>query len=343
MYNKISLKDIAKELNLSKTAVSLVLNNKGDANNISRPTQERIYAYAKKKNYKPNEIARWLSLGKTKTIGLIIPRISDSFYANIASYIERRAMEMGYTVFFSSSNEDPKKEATLIQSMFSRQVEGLIIASTQKNHAEIKYLKDNNLPFVLIDRHYPDIDTNFVVVNNYSGANRITKHLLKLARKRVGFITIKSDLKAMKERLRGYVEAIELHTENHNELVKSLDYEKFESQMDESLSDLIFLKKIDALVFSTHFLVRAGIRSLKRLGIEIPAKVAIASFSELSEFDLVNPPITVMRQPVKDIGNTAVDILFSELNELKDVKTMERTKKQRVLEPEFLIRKSCGS
>jgi len=126
---KIFLKDIAEELNLSKTAVSLVLNNRGDENKISKETQKRILDFAKKNNYRPNQMARGLSLGKSETIGLIVPNISDIFYARIAHYIELKAKEFGYNVVFSSSNENATIEKELIYSMLNRQVDGLIIAS----------------------------------------------------------------------------------------------------------------------------------------------------------------------------------------------------------------------
>ena len=129
---KIFLKDIAEDLNVSKTTVSLVLNNKGDENKISKATQQRIFAYAEKHNYVPNQLARGLSRGISETIGLIIPNISDIFYAKIASSVEKKAKSFGYTVIYSSSNEDPQMETELIRSMLHRQVDGLVIASTQK-------------------------------------------------------------------------------------------------------------------------------------------------------------------------------------------------------------------
>jgi len=146
---KVFLKDIAKDLNISKTAVSLVLNDKGDENKISKDTQKRILDYAKKHNYVPNQLARGLSRGKSETIGLIIPNISDTFYSMMAVHIERKAKDLGYIVIFSCTYEDHNKEAELIRSMLNRQVDGLIIASTQENQKEIEELKKMNFPFVL--------------------------------------------------------------------------------------------------------------------------------------------------------------------------------------------------
>lgn len=338
---KLYLKDIAKNLNLSKTAVSLVLNNKGDENKISRETQEKIIAYVKEHNYMPNQLARGLSRGKSETIGLIIPNISDTFYSKIAGYIEAKAMERGYTVVFFSSNEKPDKESRLIQFMLNRQVDGLIIASTQKNHDDIRLLQDYPLPLVLIDRHYPDITTNYVVVDNFGGVNKATKHLLALGRRKVGFVTIKSDLEAMKLRLNGYQDALtDAGYPADEKFVKFLNQSEIESEMFDAIRLLTQLEeKVDSIIFSTHYLLVEGLRVMRNIGVKVPEDVAIISFSELAAFDLVDPPITIVQQPVKDIGNIAVELL---LKEIEGKKKNEVQTSQIKLDVELVIRRSCG-
>lgn len=337
---KVFLKDIAKDLNVSKTAVSLVLNNKGDENKISQNTQQKILAYAKKHNYVPNQLARGLSRGKSETIGLIIPNISDTFYAKIAGFIEKKAKERGYTVVFSSSNEDPKKEAELIRSMLNRQVEGLIIASTQQNKQEIRSLKDGNFPFVLIDRHYPENDTDYVVVDNFGGTKMATEHLLNLGRRRTGFVTLKSGLEALRQRLLGYQDALRnFNIEPEKELVKELSPKNYEKEMNLAIRELLRLpNSVDSIVFSTHYLTSSGLRVLKRLNVKVPTEVAIVSFDELSAFDLVDPPITSVIQPTVDIGNLAVDILINKIEGKSPT-----VKDKRILDTKLAIRKSCGA
>ena len=336
---KIFLKDIAKELNLSKTAVSLVLNNRGDENKISQDTQKRILDFARKNNYRPNQMARGLSLGRSETIGLILPNISDIFYAKIAHRIELKAKEFGYNVVFSSSNEDADMERELIYSMLNRQVDGLIIASTQKNAKDILKLRDSKFPFVLIDRHYPDIKTNYVIVDNLGGVKYMTQHLLKNRRTNIGFISIKSQLDAMLQRRLGYELAL---TENgfeiNAEIIKELDLFNYQVEMKKAIKDMVKgSNALDAIVFTTHYLAASGLRELKLLDIKVPNEVAIISFDELGAFDLVDPPITASKQPVDAIGNEAVEILVNEI-ENKNIKIENK----RVLKTELLVRKSCG-
>ncbi|GAB5553593.1 MAG: LacI family DNA-binding transcriptional regulator [Saprospiraceae bacterium] len=337
---KIFLKDIAKDLNLSKTTVSLVLNNKGDQSKISKDTQQKIKDYVKKHNYVPNHLARGLSRGKSETIGLIIPNISDVFYAKIADCVERKAQEFGYTVIYSSSNEAPKKEAELIKSMLNRQVEGLIIASTQQNQVEIEALKKANFPFVLIDRHYPESATNHVVVDNFEGTKILTEHLLQLGRRKIGLVSLEPGLEAIRQRRLGYEAALEdFGISSKPAWVKELNKDDYPAEMKQAIKELwSFPNAVDAIVFTTHYLTALGLRELKNFKIKVPQEVAIVSFDELSAFDLVDPPITSVTQPVVDIGKAALDILMNEITN-KNSKNI----KQSVLDTQLIIRKSCGT
>jgi LacI family transcriptional regulator len=336
---KIYLKDIAQNFGLSKTTVSLVLNNKGDENKISAKTQKKVLEFAKMHNYNPNQLARGLSRGKTETIGLIIPNISDTFYAMIAGHIEKKAKEFGYTVVFSSSNENPADEERLIQSMLNRQVDGLIIASTQQNQNDIENLKNSNFPFVLIDRHYPNIETNFVIVDNFGGTKDLTQHLIRNGRRKIGFVTIEPNLDAIEQRLLGYKDALKTAgIEVKGEYIKQLNSVEYQKEMKRTIFDLVKPSAtVDAIVFSTHYLTASGLRELKLLNCKLPEEIAIVSFDELGAFDLVEPPITTSKQPVSEIGNLAVEILINEI-ENKNIKIENK----RVLQTKLLIRKSCG-
>lgn len=334
----IFLKDIAKHLGLSKTTVSLVLNNKGDEAKISTITQKKIFEYAKRNNYSPNHLARGLSRGKTETLGLIVPNIADSHYAVIAQQIEERTKEMGYTVVFSSSNENPKDEGKLIRTMLNRQVDGLIIASTQQNHNEIELLKKNNFPFVLIDRHYPEIDTYSIISDNFGGVKKATRHLIELGRHKIGFLTLDSKLEVLKLRKKGYLDTLKKNNMEFS-MVKELDQIRYNQEMEGAIHDLINgTNKVDALIFSTHYLTALGLRELKKNKINIPKDIAVVSFDEMSAFDLLDPPITSIIQPVKQMAKQAAEVL---INSIENKLIMEQ--KVNVLETEMIIRKSCGS
>ena len=336
---KIYLKDIAQSLQVSKTAVSLVLNNRGDEHKISKETQKRILDFAKEHNYKANQLARSLSTGKSETIGLIIPNISDIFYARIASAIEKEAKELGYSVVFSSSNEDPEIEKEHILSMLNKQIDGLIIASTQKNHEEIMRLSEMNFPFVLIDRYYPELETNYVIVDNHDGIRNVTQHLINLENERIGYVSIKPHLDAIKQRLLGYENALVSNDIAVNRyFIKELNNDHYQEEMKQAIRELMEAPNpVSAIVFSTHYLTASGLRELKALNYKVPDDVAIVSFDEMGAFDLVEPAITSITQPVNDIGNHAVQILVDEMEKNGTV-----NEKKKILETGLIVRNSCG-
>lgn len=334
-----SIKDIAKHLNVSVPTVSLVMNGRGDEKRISQDTQKRIIKYAKEQQYKPNIFAKGLKKGRSEMIGLIIPNISDVFYAKIASRIERKAARQGYTVIYSSSEESGTKESALIRSMLERQVEGLIIASTQKNEADILELKRMKFPFVLVDRHYPDIDTDYVIVDNKGGIEKAVNHLLKREMSKIGFVTLKPGLDAIKNRFLGYRKALEDNGTAFNpDYVQELTIENYTEEMSGAMDRLLELESpVDSIVFSTHFLTTSGLRALRARHIRVPDDVKIISYDEFSPFDLIDPPITIVTQPVMNMGDHAVDILLGKL------KSSSIESAQIVLETGFTVRKSCGA
>lgn len=326
-------------MNISKSTISLVLNGRGDEKRVSKETQERIIKFAKENNYQANQLARGLSRGKSDMIGLIVPNISDIFYARIARRIERIAELSGLNVVFSSTGESPKKESELIQSMLNRQVDGLIIASTQQNADDILRLKRINFPFVLIDRQYPDIDTNYVGVDNAGGIAVAVDQLVKLGRKRIGFVSLKLGLDALRKRLEGYEQTMKKHgLEIKEGFVQELDYQSIESKMPDVIKKMVqFPNSIEGIVFATHFLTAAGLRELKKLNIRVPMDVALVSFGQMSAFDLTEPPITSVTQPSDDIGDKAVELL---LRSMKDELSIDE---KISFKTSLIVRKSCGT
>lgn len=335
---KVSLQDISESLNISKSTISIVLNGRGDEKRVSKETQERILKFAKEHNYKANQLARGLSRGKSDTIGLVVPNISDIFYARIARRIERKAEASGYNVVFCSTGERKERESQLIQSMLDRQVDGLIIASSQKNEDDIERLKSNNVPFVLVDRHYPNIETNYVIIDNDGGTSSAVEQLINQGRKRIGLVTLKPGLEAISKRLVGYSRTME-----ENELkieanfIQELDYESIDLVMYQVIKKMFeFPSSVDGIVFTTHFLAAAGIRELKKLNIRIPIDLAIVSFGQMSAFDLIEPPVTSVLLPSDEIGDRAVDIL------LKNMKGESTGYEKVCLKTNLVVRKSCG-
>jgi LacI family transcriptional regulator len=334
----ISLKDIAMALNVSKTTVSYVLNNRGDEKRVSKETQDRIKQYAQAHSYKVNQLARSLSLGKSNTIGLIVPNISDTFFAQIARRIEKKSEKLGYNVVFSSTGESQERESKIIQSMLDRQVDGLIIVSSEKNEEDILKLKKGNFPFVIVGRKYPDIDTNVITLEDKKGVSSGVELLIKNGRKRIGFVTISLELQSIKERLNGYKTVMKSHNlKIENNYIQHVSYQNVEQDIKNVIHTLIHNTKVDSILFATHYLAEEGLRVLKQTKVKIPEEVAIVSFGKDRGFDLFAPPLTSVDFPIIEMGDAAVDLL------LDTIENKTSNYKNIIMKTKLDIKQSCGS
>ena len=159
MKKKVSQKDIAQKVGVSTALVSYVLNNLKEGR-ISKVVAQKIRETAKELNYRTNQIAKSLKINKTFTIGLIVADISNPFFSSLARIIEDEADKKNYTVIFGSSDENAQKSWKLINALVDRQVDGFIIAPAENTESNLTYLKDHDIPFVLIDRYFPGLETN---------------------------------------------------------------------------------------------------------------------------------------------------------------------------------------
>jgi len=337
---KTSLKDIADQIGVSKTTVSWVVNNKGDEKKISKETQAKISELAEKLNFKPNQLARGLSLGKTNSIGLVVSDISNVFYAKIAKVVETAAEKYGYNIMYCSSDENPEKEHRLIQMLKDRQVDGLIISPSKIDSKQILQLKKENYPFVLIDRYFPRIDTNYVTVDNEKGSEELIGHLIEQGSRRIGFVSVSFHLGVIKKRFTGYKNALRQHgIKFENKLVREVDYNDVEGTIATAIKELIHPPhKVDALYFATNYLTVAGLKALNRLQVRIPMDVAVVGFDDLDFFDITYPPITAVAQPIEEIAENALEILMEEIENCDS----DLPKKKVVLPTELKVRRSCG-
>uniref|UniRef100_F4C8Z6 Transcriptional regulator, LacI family n=1 Tax=Sphingobacterium sp. (strain 21) TaxID=743722 RepID=F4C8Z6_SPHS2 len=336
MNKKVSLKDIAKAVGVSTALVSYVLNNKEKEARVGKEIAEVIRKKAMEMNYQPNQLAKSLKSGKSFTIGLILADISNPFFANIARTIEDEAKKYNYTVIFGSSDENAEKSRDLIEVLIERQVDGFIIAPTERTESQIESLKKANIPFVLIDRYFPKIQTNYVITDNFGAAYRATQHLIDAGFERIGMIAYKNGLIHMKERVRGYKQAVK-DAAYGKALLKEVTYEMGEGEIQDKIDELINGKqKIDALFFATNTLSIHGLKYLNRKKLRVPDDVAVVCFDECDAFDFFYCPLTYVKQPLVEVGQQAVNIL------LKKINNPEKEEEQVSLASDFVIKKSSA-
>ena len=338
MTKKVSIKDIAKELELSITTVSFVINGKSEEMGISEATSSKVLELIKKRDYSPNNAARLLRTGKSNTIGLIVEDLGNYFFGNIAKVVELEASKRGYNVFLSSTDNNPKTAKALIRKMRNSSVDGMIITPTKDLTQELEKLKNDKIPFVLLDRTVPGLSANAVVLDNFKGAFDLTRHLLSNGYKKIGFVTIHGDMSQMIERESGYLAAME---SSKNPCTKELVLKvKFDDSAEIIISSIMSFVKdnpaVEALFFATNYLGVHGIEALKQLGKSMPDDLAVVSFDDNDLFRLFTPSITVASQPLKQIAVETIELLLRLIE--NDVKLEAPVSK--VLEPELIERQS---
>ncbi len=308
MKKRILISDIAKALGISVTTVSFILNDKAKEKRISEALTKRVLDYVKKVGYKPNELAKSLRTGKTKILGLIIEDISNPFFGNIARLIESKVYEQGYRIIYCSTNNDVEKAKELIQMFYDRQVDGFIITPSDGLEDTVKQLQQNNIPVVLFDRYFPDLETDYVGADNFQGAFDATSHLCQQGYRRIGFVSLYSDQTQMKERSEGYLKAMD--NNKQQSFIQKVQLDASDEEAMESLNDFICENRLDAVLFSTNYLAIAGLKASKKYNFVMPAMIA---FDDHTVFKLLEPAITVVSQPIKEIAENLINILLLRL------------------------------
>ena len=305
---------------------------------ISEATSTKVLKLIKKRDYSPNNAARLLRTGKSNTIGLIVEDLGNYFFGNIAKVVELEASKRGYNVFLSSTDNNPKTAKALIRKMRNSSVDGMIITPTKDLIHELEKLKNDKIPFVLLDRTVPGLSANAVVLDNFKGAFDLTRHLLNNGYQNIGFVTIYSDMSQMIERERGYWAAMESSEKIcTKELVLKV---KFDDSAEVIISSIMSFvnenPELEALFFATNYLGVHGIEALKQKGKSMPHDLAVVSFDDNDLFRLFTPSITVASQPLKQIAVETIELLLRliENDEKHEIPI------NKVLEPELIERQS---
>jgi LacI family transcriptional regulator len=332
----ISIKDIAKEVGVSTTTVSFVLNGKAKEKRISDDLKEKILETAARLNYRPNQVARGLRTGQTHTLGLIVEDISNPFFANLARFVESEADKAGYTVMFCSTENNDEKATSLLYMLRHRQMDGFIIIPTPGLKKEVQSLVSEQKPVVLVDRYFQDLETSYVTVDNFKGASGGVGLLIKKGYKKIGLVTLDSMQVQMMERERGYTVSLEKNkTKVEPELILRISYEMTYDDTVKAISDFIKkYKEIDGLFFTTNYLGVAGLESIRTLGKKIPGEMGLVCFDDSDLFRLGSPSISVVAQPIRAIGEKAVDLIIDML------KSKKMDPQKIVIEPVIIERES---
>ena len=309
---KISLKDIAEAAGVSTALVSFVLNGKRKEYRVGEETAQRILKIANDMNYQPNLAAKSLRSGKTKTIGLVVSDISNPFFSQLARVLEDEAAKQNYTVLFGSSDENKDKMNSLVGNLINKGVDGLIIVPCEGSERIIASLVYDNVPIVLFDRYFSDINVSYVALNNFNASYVLTKHLLEVGYNAPCMVAYDVDLIHMKERVRGYKKAMgDVGKKNFINVV-CLKQNAPRKSADRLLPKMVDAG-VDAFLFATNMISLACLYTIKDMGKGIVGKIGLAGFDGNPAFDFFYVPISYIRQPIDILAQKALEILIDSM------------------------------
>jgi DNA-binding LacI/PurR family transcriptional regulator len=336
--DNITIKDIAKALNLSSSTVSRAL--KGSYK-ISEATQLLVKEYAEAHHYRPNLMAQSLKNQKSRCIGVVLCSIPNSFFAEVISGIESVAYSKDYLLIITQNLESYEREVKNLENLTWRSVDGLLISlSTEtKDIGHFQKLHDQGLPMVFFDRVTDAIPTHQVITDNAGGAYKATRHLIERGYKRIATITSSPFLSITKERLEGYKKALTEHNRPVNE-----DYIQYcphggmmIEEIETALQNLLNLPEPpDALLTASDRITIGSYSLIQRKGLIIPGEMAVAGFSNFNAPELFNPPLTTVRQNAFEMGKLATELLIQQVESKRPVSLFEK----KVLPTELIVRSS---
>ncbi len=324
-FEAITIKDIAKALGLSTSTVSRALR---DSYEISEETKQLVLNYARAMNYRPNPIALSLKEKRSRSIGIIVSEIANSFFSQAINGIESVAHQYGYNVIITQSKESYEREVANIQYLSSRSADGCIVsvAAETEDFSHITELFQRNLPIVCFDRVIEDLNTFKVTVDSFKGAYDATVHLIKNGYRKIAMLSGSPVLSISKERLAGYQQALSDYAISFQENYVAycqhggLIYE----EVNDALNKLRALKqKPDAIFAGADKLTTNCIRYCKAQKISIPQQLAVIGFSNLDLTDLLSPPLSVVRQPAFEMGRISAELLIKMIESKRPVTTFE--------------------
>ncbi|WP_166920749.1 LacI family DNA-binding transcriptional regulator [Flavobacterium poyangense] len=315
MKAKATLKQIAKELNVSVSTVSKALN---DSPEISEQTKIKIKEYAKLKNYKPNVIGLNLKNRKTKTIGVIIPNILNSFFAKVFSGIEKVADKKGYNVITCISNESLEKEIHTLEMLSNGTIDGFILSVSEEaqklqEYSHFSAIINDGTPIVMFDRIAEGVECDKVVVDDYDSALDSTQHLINLGCKNIALISSVDNLSVGKLRADGYLKALEINNIPVNEkiILRTDSEEDMKSKI-----DAIFEQKIDGIFALDENDSVAALRIGLKKGYRVPEDISIIGFADgILASRRLSPSLTTVSQHGVEIGEVAAKRLIKRLEE----------------------------
>jgi LacI family transcriptional regulator len=332
---KTTIKDIANVLNISAAAVSKALHNDS---RISEKTKKAVRQVAENLNYQPNHLASALRSGKSKLVGVIVPRTNSNFFSSVIQNIEEILNKEGYNIIITQSNESYKKECASIDTLLFTQVDGIIasMANETVNLDHFEKIKAKGIPLIMFDRGENDLNVDYVGIDDYYSSHLIVNHLVEQGCKRIAHIGGFKHTRIFNNRIRGYIDALQKHNlplDKELLLESNLTIEDGRQKM----SHLLALnKRPDAVYVAGDYAALGALQVLNESKINVPNEIALVGFGNEPFTGMVTPTISSIHQFSEEIGKKAAETFLSYV----DKETIKQTLNKIILNAELIVRES---
>jgi LacI family transcriptional regulator len=328
---KATLEDVARAAGVGPMTVSRTINGHPY---VADETAKKVHAAIRQLGYRPNHAARILTGQLSKSIGLIVPDISDRFFSIVSHAVQETAREAGYLVWLAASNADPSIEEAQIEQMTNHPVDGILLVPVDSRSRYLKKAASGSIPIITIDRPIEVATTDSVEVENRAGARMAVEHLIGHGYKKIACVIINSHLRPVRERIVGHEEAL-----RNAKLPRTKKLVLPNEDAAESVLAKLFNSpdRPDALFTTNNACTICVIKTLKRLNIEVPRDVALIGFDDVDFYTLLSPPVTTIRQPAAELGSISTRLLLQRIKHESSSSSI-RT----VLPVTLALRESCG-
>ncbi len=335
-----TLADVAEEAGVGIATASRVVNG---GVNVSAKTLARVQTAVRRLGYMPNHAARILKGGRTKTIGLVVPSIADSFFASCADAADAVARAHDSLLIFAVSKDDPELEMSTLAVLMRHRPDGLLLVPAGAGSLQLRrFVKQSAVPVVTFDRPLPGCPA--VLTGNYQAAFDATQHLIDHGRKRVLCFAGEPELFTISERIRGYRDAVQqAGLPAFVDIALGGDEGSAERLLRAHLGSHRGKKeRPDAIFTLKNRATVATYQALQELKVDVPREVALIGFDDFDLACTLRPAVTVVQQPIEDVGRRAAELLFERLAQSGGEARKPRSRPPLLLESRLIVRTSCG-
>ncbi|GGR79448.1 LacI family transcriptional regulator [Streptomyces humidus] len=327
----VTVADVARRAGVSTASVSRALSG---ADGVSAAVRERVVAAAQALGYRPNTVARSLRTTRTQTIGLIIPDMVNPFFSELAWAIEEAAHEHGYSVILCNANEETDRQDGYIELLLARRVDGLLLTPVLEESEALRAVARQGVPMVFVDRSLASMEAPVVRADGSLAISQLVDHLVDLGHERIAVITGPQATVTGRERLAAFRTAMRARSlDLPDELVRFGNFQADSGRR--AAVELLDLDEPPTAVFAIDNLMTLGVfQEMRRRGLRIGSDIAVAGFDDPPWFQLLDPPLTTVSQPVTRMGALAVDMLLEAIN--------AGSVESHLLDCALVIRESCG-